>query len=78
MQEKSELNFLFNTQMQEKSGESGCCFGGNPFSYFVFGVILAKGWVGDILQSDMSHLQFNTLLNSFRHQNTYLGNLNFV
>ena len=48
--------------MQEKSGESDSFFYSNSLNCFYFGVIWAKSQIGDILQSDISQVQLNTLL----------------
>ena len=62
MQEKSALNFPFNTQVQEKSVENGSWIAVKVLIGRSFRVDSGKGGAGDILQSDISHLQLNTLL----------------
>ena len=62
MQEKSALNFPFNTQVQEKSVENGSWIAVKALIGRSFRVDSGKGGAGDILQSDISHLQLNTLL----------------
>ena len=88
MQEKSALNFPFNTQVQEKSvengswiavkaligrrvrvdsgkagaGENDSWLAAKTLATLVFRVDSGKNGPGDILQSDISHLQLNTLL----------------
>jgi|7_EtaG_2_1085326.scaffolds.fasta_scaffold61209_2 hypothetical protein len=62
MQEKSEQNFLFNTQMQEKSVENSFWIAVKALIAIVFQVDSVKGGIGDILQSDISQVQLNTLL----------------
>ena len=65
MQEKSEQNFPFNTKVQEKSVENGSWVAVNTLVGRVFRVDSGKGGIGDILQSDISHLQLNTLLTEY-------------
>ena len=62
MQEKSALNFPFNTQVQEKSVENGSWIAVKGLICRGVRVDSGKGGAGDILQSDISHLQLNTLL----------------
>ena len=62
MQEKSALNFPFNTQVQEKSVESGCRISGKSLVAFGLWVDSGKNRIGYILQSDISQVQLNTLL----------------
>ena len=62
MQEKSEQNFPFNTQVQEKAAENDSWLAAKTLATLVFRVDSGKNGPGDILQSDISHLQLNTLL----------------
>ena len=63
MQEKSRQNFPFNTQVQEKSDENGSWFLAKILIVLLFRLVSGESRIGDILQSDISHLQLNTLLN---------------
>jgi len=62
LQEKSEQKFLFNTQVQEKSDESGSRISGKSLVALVLWVDSGRNRIGDILQSDISQVQLNTLL----------------
>lgn len=62
LQEKSEQNFPFNTQVQEKSDESGSRISGKSLVALGLWVDSGKNQIGDILQSDISQVQLNTLL----------------
>ncbi len=62
MQEKSRQNFPFNTQVQEKPVENGSWIAVKALIGGSFRVDSGKRGAGDILQSDISHLQLNTLL----------------
>ena len=66
MQEKSALNFPFNTQVQEKSVENSSWIAVKALIGRRVRVASGKGGAGDILQSDISHLQLNTLLGEWR------------
>ncbi|WP_372635748.1 hypothetical protein [Alcanivorax jadensis] len=71
MQEKSEQNFPFNTQVQEKSAENDSWLAANTLAALVFRVDSGKNGAGDILQSDISHLQLNTLLGEYENSHAY-------
>ena len=62
MQEKSEQNFPFNTEVQENLVENGSWVAVKRLIALAFRVDSEKAGDGDILQSDISHLQLNTLL----------------